>query len=349
MEENSVVENAGDEIKTGCVNCSNPEIVAGYPTSLCHDCREKFIKYPIPKWIKLFAAAIVVILLFSLVTLPKNISLGMGMERGKIAEKEKKYVTAERDFKEVLEDIPDNIEAQGHLLISSFYNQNFKTLVETLNKLKEKKIEDQDLFKQMDNVVLKAGEYFSNDSFRTLEQKYAAQSINIPDSVYESYLQKNPGDINANFLFASQLLTEKRYEYCDSILRIDLNKDKEYFPALMLMASLKRETGEYDQSLSYCNKILDINNESILGMSTKARTFLKQKKDKEALELAGKSYKMDANSYTMATLIMAFHFNNKIKERDDLVKKSKMTADTSDQFQLKYALDVIENREKFRD
>src|ERR1700750_2002622 len=105
MEENPVAENANGEVINGCMSCGNPEILADYPTPLCQDCRTRFVRFPIPMWIKIFAGAIVIVLLFSLFTLAKNISLGMHLERGKKAEKEKKYLTAQQNFEEVVNQV----------------------------------------------------------------------------------------------------------------------------------------------------------------------------------------------------------------------------------------------------
>ncbi len=333
-----------------CANCGDPNIDEKYPTPLCSDCRQKFIRFPLPLWIKVFAGAIAVILLFSLFKLPKNISLAVQLERGKKAEKQKKYFTAQRDFEEVVKKVPDNIEAEGHLMIASFYNQDFAAIGTAFKKLEGKNIEDKELYETLDELANKAASYVSNDSFQNFQKQYVDQSITIPDTAYQSYIHRNPDDIFAITEYASRLFDEKSYTVCDSLLQQALKKDNEYFPALMIMASLKREQGKNDESLIYCDRILSVNRESVYGMASKARTYLKQKKDKEALDLAQKSYTLNSkNGYALATLILAYHFNNKTTERDELISKAHSNTDSSQLYQLKYAIDVIDKKEKFRD
>ena len=63
---------------------------------------------------------------------PKDLSVGISLEKGVRAEKEKKYVTAQRAMESVLEKVPGNVEAKGHLLIDAFYNGDLTTFGEAL-------------------------------------------------------------------------------------------------------------------------------------------------------------------------------------------------------------------------
>ena len=54
----------------GCINCGHPVIVKGYPNALCESCRNNYIKFPIPKGIKIFAIGIGLIFLFSIYKIP---------------------------------------------------------------------------------------------------------------------------------------------------------------------------------------------------------------------------------------------------------------------------------------
>src|ERR1700733_11280666 len=91
------------QLGESCANCGNPAILKEYPSKLCSECRDKFIRFPVPKWLWIFAAALGVILLFSLFTLPKNISTGIALEKGKKAEKQHSYLTAQKEFEKVVD------------------------------------------------------------------------------------------------------------------------------------------------------------------------------------------------------------------------------------------------------
>jgi tetratricopeptide (TPR) repeat protein len=333
-----------------CANCGQPALDGDHPTPLCGDCRERLTRLHIPVWIWIFAGCIAVLLLFSLFTLPRSISLGMHLEKGKRALKEKKFNTAENEFSKVLEKVPSNIEARGNLLIASFYNQDLEVFLAQVKKLDDKAVSDEDntLYGEIEKVMLKAEGYFSNDTFEVFKKAYPDET-HIPDTAWDRYLKTHTDDRNAVFAYASLLYDRKNYHGCDSLLDLALQIDYEYIPALMLGVNSKRDQGDLNGAMTYVDRILAINPESVWGLSAKARTLLRQKKIKPGLDLALRLYDMNKQSvYAMSTLILAYHFNGRTGERDALIKKAQSAAsDSIGKDNLQYALDVINNKEKF--
>ena len=335
-----------------CSNCSRPAMEEDHPTLLCTECREHFTRFPVPLWIKAFAGGIGILLLFSLFTLPGNLGLGIRLERAKRAEEQHKYHTAERELKKVLEKTPDNIEAEGHLLISSFYNQDFETFTDQVKKLEHANVEDKELFARIESVMNKANVYVSNDSFENFFTTRHIPLPQVPDSAWDSYFRNNPQDDYAAITFAGLLFKREKYLRCDSILQTVLSRDRECYPALILEVSVKREEGDLDGAMTCARRLLAINKESAFGQASEVRTLLRQKKDKQALDLALQWYRQqdDENMYMLSTMILAFHFNGRTGDRDELIKKARAQAKDSISIdQMQYALDVIAKKEKFRD
>jgi len=333
-----------------CPNCGQPAMDGDHPTPLCGDCRANFTRLHIPVWIWIFAGGIAIILLFSLFTLPRSISLGMHLEKGKRALKEKKFNTAEKEFSKVLEKVPDNIEARGNLLIAAFYNQELELFVAQVKKLDDKAVNDEDntLYGEIEKVMLKADGYFSNDAFEHFKKAYPDEA-HIPDTAWGHYIQTHGDDRFAMLAYANVLYGRKQYQSCDSITDLALQSDNELLPALELGVLSKRGQGDLNGTMTYVDRILAINHESVWGLSAKARTLLRQKKMKPGLDLALKLYDLDKQSvYAMSTLILAYHFNSRTGERDALIKKARSAAmDSTGKDNLQYALDVINNKEKF--
>lgn len=348
--ENLPVEQPETVSSRDCANCGQPALEEDHPTLLCGQCRRHFIRYPIPLWIKGVAGAVGLLLLFSLFTFPRTLSLGVGLEKGKKAIKERKFSTAERDLKQVLEKVPGNVEAQGNLLIASFYNQDFGTFSEEVKKLEHVNIEDKELLDRMDGVMGKAGAYVSNDSFENFSHSHPQLPL-VADADWNTYFLKNPDDTYAATVYANLLMDRKEYSRCDSVLQSILKRDDEYFPALALEAGVKREEGQLDSAMFCVGRILAVNEESSYGLAAKVRTLLRQKKDKQALDLALKTCRTnDTDLYAFSSLILAYHFNGLISDRDAAIKKAREQAkDSAQRDQLQYSLDVIEKKEKFRD
>jgi tetratricopeptide (TPR) repeat protein len=333
-----------------CSNCGHPATETGQPNLLCSDCRLYFQHFPVPRWIMWYAVAIGVIIAYSLIFLPGNFNLAIHLERGKKAEKEKKFFTAQRELERVVQKIPNNVEATGHLAVAAFYNQDFITFGNCINQLKDATIEDHELFASLEDLIDKANSYFADSSFANFRGRFP-ETVKIPDSAWTNYFSSHSEDVYALNQYASYLLDDKKYGDCDSITNRVLSKENDCFPTLILKAALKREEGNLDESMHYCDLLLDLNKESVMGMAAKARTLLAMKKDKQALELATKSYQMDPkNYYCLGSLILADHFNNRLDDRDALIKKGGTPeADSSGVSPLKYVLDVIQGKEKFRD
>lgn len=346
MQEENHVASQNEYATKGCANCSHPIVVHGFPTPLCEDCREKFVKFPIPVLIKVFAGIIGGVVILALFTLPKNLSAGIHLQRGKNAEKKRVYVTAENEFRKALQEQPKMVEVKAHLMITSFYNQDFQTFSNMYSDLETVSIEDEDLYMKLSKVLGKAVTYFPSDSFRSLLDIYH-NTDSIPATAYTAYLAKYPEEQFAALRYASVLFDNHKYGDADSMLNIILQRDNQYISALYLKTAIKRESGEFDSAHYYSDQIIALNRESNYGMSAKARTYLRQKKDTEGLQWALKAIAISPDDpYSMATLTLAYHFNNKPGDRDKLLNDAKN--DSLKSVYMKYAIDVIDGKEKFR-
>jgi tetratricopeptide (TPR) repeat protein len=334
-----------------CANCGQPAMKGGHPTPLCSDCREQFTRLTIPFWIKLFVGAIGVLLLCSLYTLPGNIMLGIHLHKGQKAIEQKNYNTAEQELKLVTQKTPKNVEANGNLLVAAFYNQDFEALGEEYKHLQHIKVDDEDLLGKIDFVLDKTARYMPDDSFEVFNTAHP-QLTTAADTAWRNYFAGNANDCYAMMQYASVLFDKENYATCDSVIKLALNVDNEYFTALMMETSVKRELGDMDGALAIGQRMLSLNHESVLGMSTQARTLLRMKKDQPALDMALKACRLDPKRpYATATLILAYHFNGRTEDRDALLKKARSaaTADSTAKADLQYALDVMDHKEKFRD
>jgi hypothetical protein len=310
---------------------------------------------PFPRWTWLLAGGIaLIVLLFFLFrqdTLEAlhNLALNWELRDGLKAEKKRHYLTAERELRAYTAKAPGNEEAEGRLMIAAFYNQDFGTFLEQFTKLKDKEMKDKKLFAEINDILVKAAFYYPTDAIKNFSTRYPVLPA-VPDSAWDNYFSRNPADVNAKEIYAEELLTEKRYSRCDSVIEDILSSHGDYIPALAAGARVKREEEDYDMALTYNKSILDINPESPNGLASEARTLLLLRQNAEALDAALQAYKLDdKNSFVKASLILAYHYNDRKADRDALIQKSlKEAADSSDKAAIQYALDVMAKKEKFR-
>jgi tetratricopeptide (TPR) repeat protein len=337
------------EENKGCINCGHPVVVKGFPNALCESCRNSFIKHPIPKGIKIFAAAIAIIFLFSMYKIPKDILLGIHLDKGNTALEEKRYITAQNELQIVVDKLPENLEAESNLLIASFYNEDFKTYSNIFKGIADRNYEDLDLYKRVETVLTEVNNYFPTDSFAIVLKHYNNDATAIPDTVLKNYIKLYQNEPYPILILANRLIDKKNYGAADTVTARILVTNPWHIPALGMMAVVKREENKLEESISYCDKILAINKESTFAMSCKVRTYLKEKRDADAMALALKCNKMDEHNYhAVGSLILAYHFTNKIKERDTLINKMDQLKDSNITMSLQYVKDIISGKESFR-
>jgi hypothetical protein len=310
---------------------------------------------PFPRWTWLLAGGIaIVVLLFFLFkqyTLEAlhNVALGWELQDGLKAEKKRHYLTAERELKAYIAKAPGNEEAEGRLMIAAFYNLDFVTFSEQFTKLKDMEIKDRKLFAELNEIMGKAAFYYPTAALKDFSTIYPVLPA-VPDSAWDNYFSRNPGDVNAKEVYADELFKEKKYSRCDSVTEDILSSHDDYIPALMNGASVRQLEEDYDKALMYNKRLLDINPESPGGLASEARTLLLLRQNAEALDAALQAYKLDdKSSFVKASLILAYHFNDRQADRDALIQKaSKEAVDSNDRDVVQYALDIISKKEKFR-
>jgi len=331
----------------GCASCGHPIIEQGHATALCKECREKFIKFPIPPAIKIFAGLILVIFVFAMIRTPQNLSAGIHYQRAKDDIRQGRYLSAENELNKVVRQIPRFISAKEYLAIASFHNQDFRTFTGVISELQGKTVEEQELYSEINEMINKFGNYVPSDSFMVLYTRYHSFD-SIPEEINRQYVIRYPDEVFAAARYASILLNNKEYQPADSVTNILLQKDNSYLSGLGLKTAIKRDLKQFDSAHYYCDRILSLNQESTYGMSLKARVFLKEKKDAEGLQWALKSVALDKeDGYSIATLALAYHFNNKPVETEKILHAVKKDSSLAEYIQ--YASDIINGKEKFRD
>jgi tetratricopeptide (TPR) repeat protein len=261
---------------------------------------------------------------------------------------QKKYLTAQRELQKVVNKAPAFIEAQSNLLISSFYNEDFETFSKTFIVLKDEEIKDPYLLNQLETTLQKADGYYSNDEIKKLDHDYGDNFEMIPDNILRKFVDSN-NNRYAAMGYATRLFNKDDFAACDTLINKILKDDPEFIPGYMTLASSKRQQNQLDASIGYCDKILSINSEYTEAMSSKSRTLLKGRKDKEALDLALKAFQLDEkNSFTICTLILAYHFANKTADEKKMISRIKPLTDSVSVQTLRYVMNVIEGKEFFR-
>lgn len=314
--------------KTGCHNCSNPETEPGYLTSLCRECRKRFSRYPVLNSVKWAAAGVALLFLISGYNLPRYFKAGVTYQRAIKAEKSHHFVTEKRLLEQVLQQFPDNFEAGVHYTIASFNNDDLETADSMMRLLNGRNDDNEELIRQA-NAVMDGIQYFyiADTSFaNSLAQMDPA--LPAYEKALDSFYHKHPNDACAAFLLGRAAYAHKDYVRADTIWSKLIQEKPDFRIAMIYLAGAYREEKQYDKSLKMCNTVLKQNAEHYYALAAAAKTLLKQKQDKEALEKAKLAYELQPGiSSTAYVLVLANHYNNRPKERDQLYEAMKSFPD----------------------
>lgn len=329
-----------------CINCGNPQILHGYPNALCEECREKYIKYPIPVWVKIFGTTVLVLVVFALFSASKSFSLGIRYEKGIKAEEAKKYVTEQQIMQALVKENPDYLEAKAHLMIAAFYNGDIATATEMSQKMANQKFDDDELLAKANAVVHEAESEQPHDSLNKYMELMPDSTGGIPDSIYIRIIKADPDDLYTKVKYASILIDQNNYPLADSLLTSVLRIKPNFISALELKISITRANRNINDCLHYCHQLLDINSQSVYAISCIARSYLKTGEVEKGLQYAREAILIQPNDpYANATIVLAYHFNKMIKERDALILKINQGKDSLMKSYLTFPLDVINHKD----
>ena len=311
--------------ENACKQCGSSLIERGYKFALCQRCRTALAERPMPPWIKIVSAGIIIILGLALMRFPDSLTAGLNYEQGAKAEKAKKYLTSLRHFKKTVELYPNSTPALAKLFISYAVNQKMKEASNTFESIAGKKLSDKRLLQQANDMVkmLDSLYDYKKELLDIIKQK-EKDAKNVTFSKLKSYVQKNPKDSLGFYHLGDACFDNEKYSEAKDNYVKALALNPYLLVAHLGVASAYRQLGEIDKAIEEINKVFQYNAESVDAYASLSRTELKRHQYKAALELAQKACDLDnENLYATATLAIVYHYNAMTRERDQLIEKLK--------------------------
>ena len=311
-----------------CQSCGDPVIEEGYSMDLCKSCRTTLSNRPIPVWIKGFSLFIVVILIIALIQFPSTLSTGISYERGQRFEKQNKYWSAEKEYKEVLNRYPNCTTALCQLFIAQYNNLEYEDAYTSLDKIVGQEV-DADTVNTINSISDKMYKWFnvSDELSNIVESNKDAQPAALVESL-QPYVDSHPEDVSASMALAYAFRSMGDVERCENIMARLCEVNPEYNDAGMFLAAIYRQTGEFDKAESLLQEMINRNVENADAHAAMARIEIKKSNDKKALNEALTAYKINKkSSYVLASLALAYHYNKMPDERDEIYTQFKQLAD----------------------
>ena len=333
-----------EEVIPLCINCKVNPIDESSPSPLCLSCRQHFINFPIPHWVKGFGVGVMVLVLIGLIGFPRQISIGIQMKRADDAIAEKKYLTAERALNKILTSAPELKNAKLKMVVASYYTMDLHTLVNAIDGLKGISFENNAEFKMSRDLASEAQNFFPSDSlFQLMKQTPAPPDI---QSQFRSYIIRHPDEVFGTSAYINQYYEKESPGWCDSMVYQMLNANPTYLNGIMAGIYVARMQHKYDTAINYCRQLLTMNAECVYAIAAEARIAMAMGNFPEGIGLAKKALVLDStDGYSTATLVLGYHLNHQFDKRDQLMANK--ASDSAFSEYMIYVKEIMDGKTKF--
>lgn len=297
-----------------CANCQINIYEPGHKINLCSSCRKELINYPIPKWIKIFAIALVGVIIISIVRTQLYVSAAIDLGKAEKAIERKEYISAQRELAMVLAKFPDDITANANMIIAASYNFDGNAVNISSNRIVNKQFDDNELLANTNAAIDYASSMFSKDTVTIKKIDSIGNNSAALIKLY-SDLKAKGAENSLKIHIANYLFDLKDYNAVENILNEVLQNYPDYYSALSLKSALLRDSKRFDEAIATVNKMLAINTEDVYAISQKARIELKRKHDQQAAIYANEAMRIDPqNNSSLEAKAMVDFFAGRKKE-----------------------------------
>ncbi|WP_099188847.1 tetratricopeptide repeat protein [Tepidibacter mesophilus] len=311
------------EEKIICCNCKEEEALENHPTDLCKNCREAYIKYPIPIWIKALSVIVLIIMIFSLMHFKSSLIGAVNYERGLKAEKELKYVTAQNSYKKALDQFPESELLKSRLFIASVKGDNLEEIETAYDEILKIEYYDKDLLNEVQSAINLYGKNFfiTNGIEEILQNKNL--SIDQVISSLEKLTKSNENEniCGAYYYLGSAFYSNKEYEKAISAFDTAYSINPEIYFFKIPKATCYTELGDYEKAKEVLKETFTFNKEYTPAYVSLSFINLKEHNYEEALKNAHIAYSIDKNNLdSVEAITISNHYLKNENERDKYIK-----------------------------
>ncbi len=286
-----------------CKQCGIRPVAEGSSTPLCEECRELYIKRPMPFYIKLFLVFIIAAIGYSAWQLPTVIKYNVAYQQGRNFEAERKYMSAQKAYQMAQEHYPDSIKIRYGLIKCNYYNTDNDALYKNLEYMEGRTIDEGPMYDELQRIYDEtAALHIPNEEISNNYDMIVELSLEEKIQYLEEFLKKNPVESDySRYELANLYMTAKRYEASENMI---LKLRKKY--PLNAMITIQHmdvyiSQGRYDEATRIGRSLLQINHEDIIAYLRLTGIELDQEKYESALDYVEQAMAIDADdTYVMA-------------------------------------------------
>ena len=316
------------EAENRCGACGHGMIDRSENTDsvLCSACRERFIRYPVPKLFIVFSAVIVVLLGFAFIRFPKVIKSYKIYVKAEAKAANGDIVEAIQGLHTVVEQYPGSVPVAVRLtdiaMGGGFYDEASNVLS---NSLSGKSV-DETTHARMSQYIDKINCFYN--TYETVQNmqssmKYAKSNEEALMMGYNYLMQQliDPTQDKALLYYYMSMFTQDADE-ARKCLEKCINEDDNMLDAKVQLATLSRRQGDLQYAENCYNQVLLADKTYSSAARGLAIIRLLEGKKEEGLDLASYAYEQNPEGdYVWETYLIALKENAKNTDADALVKE----------------------------
>ena len=303
----------------GCSTCFEPNFEPGYPIRLCKNCRRRMSRYPVKKEVKWAAIGVGVILLIALFRLPTYFTAGLDYMKGIKAAEQRKYLTAEKAFADILTRFPDHKGAAVNMATAAYYNDDV-TKVDSLLALLDRpevSLYNDAWSEELQMLIYNARYYNIRDNAFDIHLDSLADDTTAYRNALETYVRENTTDHAAGILLSNLYYDLQDYAAAETICAKINQHAPSFRPAWFQRLSILKQQGKYEEGYQLAQRLLAQNTESVDALLSLGTFQLKLKMDAAALKTIQQARTLAPdNKELLPMLCIAYHLNQQQQEAD---------------------------------
>jgi hypothetical protein len=310
---------------------------------LCDECREKYLHYPMPKWLVLSVMLVIILIVYQIVTaFPAGYEYRKNLDNARNCYNEQRFASTVANYERV-EEIGIYKEDYCKLFIAYVRQYEYeKAWMIADEKLYNQEIDSETLYEAVDKA------YYEMVAYYDMSEEFGMQIENILNMEaneqviwLNEYIEEHPSEYYAYYFLNAAYFNLSEYELAIEAANQGalLKPNLVTINNIMLVGSY-RQLNNFSKAYELNEAVLKINQEDTIGISSMARTMIKEKKYEEALDyLLAQNEFVQENEYFQETLAMAYHYTEQNELRDEVVAQL-LTDETYDS---EFLLEVIHN------
>lgn len=285
-------------------------------SQLCSSCREKYIKYPIPKGVFAFLAVVLVLVIFGSLNYFSVLKDYKNLKEAEKFFESRNYLQASKIFSNLKVNYQNSEKINEKLFISSVKSGNNQLAINTYNDSFADKKVPQDVYNSIDRYYKFIDVFFETEN-KLIEITKDLKEEEI-DNKIEELFNSDKSNYIVEYYLALRKYIAKKYDKSAELLESSYSKNNDFVLAIDSLSKTYRRLKMYDKAIECSEKALNYNKDDVFALDSLSVIDMLKNNNSEALIKATMAYDLDKyQPYVSETYAVALYVNSK---KEDAIK-----------------------------